>query len=86
MVSNLKKITKFPFPEGESRDSGVSENHSRQSSGPFSVEEIHETPTFKSSPTHSMPFDEETRLKNIEKKISEQEVKKNQKSFHDKNA
>uniref|UniRef100_A0A336MS38 CSON005056 protein n=1 Tax=Culicoides sonorensis TaxID=179676 RepID=A0A336MS38_CULSO len=60
---------------GESRDSGVSENHSRQSSGPFSVEEQLDT-TGKLSPpdkNQSLHLNEDCRLNNIEKQIIEQE-------------
>lgn len=63
----LKKGFSDNSDTGESRDSGVSENHSRQSSGPYSVEEHHDI-TMK-SPNMNVQLktlDENIRIKNME--------------------
>lgn len=76
MKSKLKIEKKHQI--GESRDSGVSENHSRQSSELFSVEEQENDRILmdrKNTNCLSNQQDDETRIKNIEKQIREQEVR-----------
>lgn len=74
---------------GDSRDSGVSENHSRQSSGPYSSEENENEPEllmnlpqqnigtnshYTGTNNGDQTLDDESRFQQIEKQIREQEV------------
>lgn len=77
-------LNNINYHSGESRDSGLSENHSRQSSEPSSTSEMEQTMGEISSEmlsseqrgnfTSYTVNEDDTRIKTLEEQISKQEV------------